>query len=471
MLLLFSAIYTGWPAILIVLKAEGQYSELCNTSSPSSLDFNTSEDIFAKPSGSEPFQSCPEQDVALNMIITISFLCAGFSELMGPLTDRVGPKFTFLTAGLLIVPGLFLMAYSDSKTFDAFLPGMIMLSFGGTGLWYGHASIATLFTTRRRSIISSLSALWILGGTVVLAFQVFYFNLHFTRKTCIFAYAVFAIIMFLTSFLFLSPLRAWKPGDTARITPIWTLVVEEWRARKYSKVATQEAPVIELDSKHDTKTEAPQQSVLWQFVRWNFWLGLIYIVPSFYTVTYAIGTIEIQLVSKGDTTGIYVQLFTLLGCLSIVFIPFIGLGLDHFGIIAMSPVGALLPVLWGAVNAVHNLPLQIFSFVVFAAARETMASIFHAFVLDVVPSNQFGTVVGFSWLTVMGVTQTQNRLVKYILEDLKGDWTIPNICVACLPLLSLTFPVVLLIRKRYLAKHQPPPEVVAQKDETTRLLP
>ena len=105
-----AAILYGWPGMLVVLKDEGQYDELCtdNSSSLSSLS-----DVEPPPSFASSLSSaigaptqrglakCNAQEVRLNLIFTISFLANALSCLSGIIADNIGPRLANLMGGLV----------------------------------------------------------------------------------------------------------------------------------------------------------------------------------------------------------------------------------------------------------------------------------------------------------------------------------------------------------------------------------
>ena len=68
----------GWPALYPIIIDEGQYNELCDSSSTSGSD-------------SSDTKTCEAQKVRANLIFTIGYLFDGFSNLLGIATDRMGP--------------------------------------------------------------------------------------------------------------------------------------------------------------------------------------------------------------------------------------------------------------------------------------------------------------------------------------------------------------------------------------------
>lgn len=106
-----AAILYGWPGMLVVLKDEGQYDELCTDNSSSSLsslsDMEPPQSFASSLSSAigAPTQrglaKCNGQEVRLNLIFTISFLANALSCLSGIIADNIGPRLANLMGGLV----------------------------------------------------------------------------------------------------------------------------------------------------------------------------------------------------------------------------------------------------------------------------------------------------------------------------------------------------------------------------------
>ena len=106
-----AAILYGWPGMLVVLKDEGQYDELCTDNSSSSLsslsDMEPPQSFASSLSSAigAPTQrglaKCNAQEVRLNLIFTISFLANALSCLSGIIADNIGPRLANLMGGLV----------------------------------------------------------------------------------------------------------------------------------------------------------------------------------------------------------------------------------------------------------------------------------------------------------------------------------------------------------------------------------
>lgn len=95
-----SAILYGWPALLVVLKDEGQYDEVCPDTS-SSLSSYESEGVTNRG-----VAKCPEQEVRLNLIFTLGSIASAVSCCSGIVFDYVGPRIGIAIGGLVCIISL-----------------------------------------------------------------------------------------------------------------------------------------------------------------------------------------------------------------------------------------------------------------------------------------------------------------------------------------------------------------------------
>ena len=124
----------GWPALVPLLRRDGQYCEQC--SDPCSES-----------------KSCTEQSVQFNLIFTVSqavFTCG--TVVAGLMLDKCGPRIT-CTAGLLAVAsGCAIVAVSESDSLNLFLPGFICLSLGAPAIHLSCFHISNLYPEKKASV-------------------------------------------------------------------------------------------------------------------------------------------------------------------------------------------------------------------------------------------------------------------------------------------------------------------------------
>lgn len=145
---LLSGTMLGWPSLKELLKREGQYSEL-------------------SPTG---------RDKAFASIWSTASV--GFAAYLpaGMCADLVGIRFTAITFSLTHIGGSVLLAFSDSKSFDYFAEGMLLMFVAG-GIAVPLQSVGELFPRSKNVAQMCLTGAFYLSSVVFLIFDVL--NEHF----------------------------------------------------------------------------------------------------------------------------------------------------------------------------------------------------------------------------------------------------------------------------------------------------
>lgn len=119
-----SGVIYNWLDVTNMLKVEGEYMELCHG------NFNNK-------------GSCDARDARLNLIYTVAVNVASVGTVVYGLTlDRWGPRLNAFSGALIIGIGYLLFGLSDSKTFDAFIPGYALMAFGGIGVFVSNFHVS-----------------------------------------------------------------------------------------------------------------------------------------------------------------------------------------------------------------------------------------------------------------------------------------------------------------------------------------
>ncbi|XP_062892807.1 equilibrative nucleobase transporter 1-like isoform X5 [Mobula hypostoma] len=138
----FAGMLFGWPSLVIVLKKEEYFADLCppqNTSNHSGLR-NV---------------SCVPQDERFTLIFTISdFLTNFLIFASGLLLDRYGIMLTRLLAILLFTTGTLLIAFSTAASALLLFPALILIGVGGVFLLTTNLKAGILFGRKSSTVIA-----------------------------------------------------------------------------------------------------------------------------------------------------------------------------------------------------------------------------------------------------------------------------------------------------------------------------
>lgn len=359
----------GWGPIHEMLSNEGQFAELC------------------------PDRKCPEdgspQEEALQNIVNTSFIALSLSSVVfGLSVDWIGPRLTASLGLLLSIAGNLLMAFSDSASFDAFLPGFGLIAAGGIGPYLSVMNFANLFHATP-VVISILAGLFNLAGyTYMLPYYAGWARGHFFA-----GYAVLSAATLLAC-LATFPDAAYKPGDRCRMP------VSEWCRRcrggdadgqggSSSRGGSRPIDGTGADAGGAGAARSSFWAVLWssmveaRFLWLLLWYSLTYLLVSF--VGGALPDIISRKAEEGGFPESKAELFATVllptvGNASFLVTPFVGLLIDRAGFVpvflaCIALLQALLLVL-----ALGSFPLQVVSMALCAVLKSFMFTGFFAFI-------------------------------------------------------------------------------------------
>lgn len=162
----FSGIIFGWAPLQSMLIREGQYSELCTRNS-THLSL-----LFDEPSlliGKNETTACTAQSTQLDLVFTLASSALSLVSLpAGMFLDRHGPRAAICLSAMFTIGGLLLVAFSESKKFDAFIPGMVALAIGGVLTMLAAFPVSFRFSTHQPAVLASISCLFD-GSSLVFA--------------------------------------------------------------------------------------------------------------------------------------------------------------------------------------------------------------------------------------------------------------------------------------------------------------
>ncbi|CAB4006085.1 Hypothetical predicted protein, partial [Paramuricea clavata] len=160
-ILLFSAIVYGWAALVVVLKQEGFFHDLCETKH--------------KANSTSVSGDCIKQDERLNLVFltgVISF--SGCGIVSGAFLDRFGPRKTRLLSSFFFVLTFLFLVLADKDRPYLIFPGIAALSTAGLTLVLTLFQVANMFNKWKSSVISLFNGAVDSSAIVLLFFKLVY---------------------------------------------------------------------------------------------------------------------------------------------------------------------------------------------------------------------------------------------------------------------------------------------------------
>jgi len=142
----------GASSLFVMMRKEGQYSELCASNGSDDYDSNNNDD---DATASTAIATCASANLKYSAIYTAGAFGTPVSLLVwGILIDKFGVLPIRLTSILIFAAGCLLFAESDSEHFDAFMAASALLSIGGAGFSLTHYTFCSHWESTRYFEIS-----------------------------------------------------------------------------------------------------------------------------------------------------------------------------------------------------------------------------------------------------------------------------------------------------------------------------
>ncbi|XP_077995591.1 large neutral amino acids transporter small subunit 4-like [Glandiceps talaboti] len=160
--LFFSAVLLGWGSLLLILRAENFYGNLCEDSDDYSFGNwtlfgnETGFNITSNSTYDETSAGCSEQEKQLNLAFTVgSFLLSGMTFPIGMAMDKFGSRILRIIGCILFCMSCILFGFSGPTTTPWLLfPAVSLNGVGGITILFTSLQISNLFGNKRSTIIS-----------------------------------------------------------------------------------------------------------------------------------------------------------------------------------------------------------------------------------------------------------------------------------------------------------------------------
>jgi MFS family permease len=434
MCIVAGGIMYGWPSLLIMLQAEGDFSELCNADAP---------------------PPCAAQESYYHWVWTAcSSVCLASSLATGLLLDMLGPRVcsTICTVGVLL--GCALLGVHDSASCNTLLIGMILIGGFGPGVQNACVSTSNLFQSR--SVVSSL-----IIGSFSISYASFLLlewlstMIPATRRAMLLGYCIPVLGAVLLSLVVLpmKPFVAPRKGDPLLGGP---------SSPKYEASPKAAAATLAVGRAHTEQlvtvllSEAPvhKQAVSWPFINLVVWVTVQVFWANFY-----LGTVASRLGGGGIVRTVgekqreaYIELFNLLSPVGVLFLPVIGYIFDRVSV----PLGLLVTTLFGigftALLFVPSKVALVGAWVCYTLFRNCAFASLFATLTHYLGYTNLGVLVGLALLASGCASMLQPLIIRLIDAQLDGQYFYVNCTqLACLVAI-LYFPALAFYKEHRLKR-------------------
>jgi MFS transporter, LAT3 family, solute carrier family 43, member 3 len=366
----------------------------------------------------------------------------GCRFLTGLARDRFGTRSTTTVCLLGTAAGFLGMALVDANS----LAGLSISLFGmglGSGAMLCLQPVASLFPDFAGSIVVALSGAFQVSGLVYLVLAQFD-----SRRT---SYSVFAAGLFLWVGLGMVVLPKGSSFllDDSESLQDQTDIAEKDGTSPLEEEEGQPDATQDDNQSAENKKEVPtamKQILSFEYAMMITWFSFL-VTP----LQYYIGSIGFQLESRGDKTGFYSNLFTILYAATAILAPAVGLLADRFGVgIAQSLATALSAVSFFVLATNASLDVLIISLTCYGSGRMFVYGMFFAHIGKRFGYANFGTLAGLG-LLVSAVLS----LLEYPLIALAANGHDRIVNLACGILVACTLPYCAWLFRRERNQVQP----------------
>uniref|UniRef100_A0A674KGF0 Solute carrier family 43 member 1 n=1 Tax=Terrapene triunguis TaxID=2587831 RepID=A0A674KGF0_9SAUR len=487
--LFFSAVLLGWGSLLIMLKHEGFYSNMCTGEN------RTNGSALGLPPHHWP--SCVEQEEMLNLGFTIgSFLLSAATLPLGVLMDRLGPRplrllgsFSFAVSCALMA----LAAYDPPVLSPVIFLGLSLNGFGGICLTFTSLTLPNMFGNLRSTFMALMIGSYASSAVTFPAVKLIY-DAGVSFSTIMLTWSGLACLIFLNC-LVNWPKESFPAPEEANYTKKIKLseLALDHRVtgdRFYTHVTTvgqrlsQKGPCPQEGKELCPSTQDLCHGATWPMERCppQALCSPAWESPRQWGWGRGLGTGFSP--SPRRTVGFYASIFGVMQLLCLVTCPFIGYVMDwRMKDCVDGPLGTgatksparpryrkiqkltnairaftftnLLLMGFGVTCLINNLPLQFLTFVLHTMVRGFFHSACGGLYAAVYPSSHFGTLTGLQSLISAIFALLQQPLFMVVVGPLAGDPFWVNFGLLIFSLLGFLLPFYLCYFRRALLRDQP----------------
>lgn len=506
-MLLLSGIVFGWSSLMLVLQAEGVYSELC-VDPPA-------------PIGSESGAVCAAQSLRFDLVFVFALLAIYLpTPFHGWMLDRFGARISNAFSSTCIILGFIMFAFGyHTTTLDLISPAIMLIATGGMGVMLSMLTIARI----KPDYISIILAFYNVGfDSSPIVFYIYvklYQSFHITPKVFFLAYTTLPILSLLLSIFWPkgygepqgkegqndentvsqnnlanglelsmdtlnSPSSSSSETDselnneendsvkleldldsdfkknsqnTGLNTPTdmdesdVELSASEMESNKEIVVETSELGPTDLYSLPFVDQLKTREAIL---------LWLVHAVFSFWLSSY-MGSVQSRLTSieppseeVNQKIKKYTETFGLILSLAFLSAPIIGYAIHKLKLMRALFVGIGMAILWSLCQFLPSINLQIITFIVFALVRAWYYSIIFNAVTHLFGWTNVGKLWGVGNALAGVVTFGFYGVSWAVINLLDGSYVIPNIAAVLSFSSTLLVGFYLLRRKQNWEKQQ-----------------
>ncbi|GAB5371628.1 hypothetical protein AAMO2058_001596300 [Amorphochlora amoebiformis] len=453
---LAAGIFYGWPSLYTMLLEEGIYNNRCP----------------------HPPKVCAEQTLDLGFIYTIGG-CSnlGAQLLWGWILDRKGPRVCSFLSVAMVFCGIILLGVTDNK-FDVLPHAMVLIAVGGPGASISCFHLSNLFPQVKNTVLSLFSGAFQLGFMVFMVFRslIPYLNRF---QICV-GYAVILFIIILAGLAVWPERSLTKPREVDDIDPapkkVRTLVTNSpsfMRINQYSDPTKRLTSVLAtgpsigsgaqsnvsregsfMDSPQDTppnharatslyrvdsdilqfasvatptvrRQVKRKKPLLWkQVLSVPFAFLTLWMSVGLFWMNFYIGNVADQMFSQANGERApahqYTAYFTTILPLGAVAIPIYGSSTDRFGLPFAVVLSTIFGALFTSLCVIHDLRLQIATFVCYSLFRTFVFATFFSLVAKEFGYSSFGVLSGLILFIAGAICLFQYPVRRYGVPN--GDF-------------------------------------------------